>query len=69
MKKVLSALVILAVALTMSFAAAKEKEEKNTKDCRKACQQTFTKCEKDAKGDKVKINECKKAKEECEKNC
>ncbi len=72
MKKILSALVIVAFAVTMSFAATAKKEKKADPakaECMKQCIETFKQCEKEAKKDKVKKEACKKAKADCEAKC
>lgn len=68
MKKVVSTLIILAVAVTMSFAAAKKADPKMA-ECKKACETTYKQCEKDAMKDKAKKAACHTAKKDCMKNC
>lgn len=67
MKKFLSVLVIFVVAMVFSFSGinAKPKEA----PCMKKCTDPFTKCKKDAKGDKAKIEACETAKKECAALC
>lgn len=67
MKKFLSILVIFAAAMVFSFSEinAKPKEA----PCMKKCTDPFTKCKKDAKGDKAKIEACNTAKKDCAALC
>lgn len=72
MKKILSALVIVAFAVTLSFAATAKKEKKADparEECKKKCEETFKQCENDAMKDKAKKDACKKAKNDCETKC
>lgn len=67
MKKFLSILVIFVVTMVFSFSEinAKPKEA----PCMKKCTEPFTKCQKDAKGDKAKIEACNTAKKDCAALC
>jgi hypothetical protein len=67
MKKFFSILMIFVVAMVFSFSEinAKPKEA----PCMKKCTEPFTKCQKDAKGDKAKIEACNTAKKDCAALC
>jgi len=71
MKKVVSTLAILVLAVTMSFAVAKKEKKAESKEaeCNKACQSAFVKCEKEAKKDKAKKAACVTEKKDCKAKC
>ncbi len=68
MKKVVSALVILVFATTMSFAGAKKEAGPNA-ECKKTCETSYKQCMKDAKKDKAAKAACATAKKDCKANC
>ncbi len=67
MKKFLSILVIFVVAMVFSFSEINAKPKESP--CMKKCTDPFTKCKKDAKGDKAKIEACETAKKDCAALC
>ncbi len=67
MKKLLIILSAVVIASSMAFSVTAFNPKKET--CKQACKEALKKCEKETKGNEVKMAACKAAYEECLADC